>query len=121
MRLPARPSRNSGRAQKSRVCLPHRRFVKSHACSSCGQLPGDRFNPIEAAHVRIGTDGGMGLLPSDCWLVSLCLNCHRKRPDSQHSKGERTFWRNLGIEQPKDLAETFARKSPQWPKLREML
>lgn len=118
--LPRRPSRNSTRIKDTRVCLPHRKFVRSHCCSSCGKEPGDPFNPIEFAHVRLGTNGGTGLLPSDRWGVSLCLNCHRLRPDSQHTRGERTFWRKLGIVDPKGLAEEFARKSRHWPKLREM-
>jgi hypothetical protein len=118
--LPTRPSRNSGRAKLSRECQSHRKWVRGFACSSCGKKPGDEFNPIEAAHVRLGTGGGTGLLPSDRWLVSLCRDCHRKRPDSQHSRGERTFWRRLGIAEPKTLAAEFARKSPHWPKLRDM-
>jgi hypothetical protein len=118
--LPKRPSRNSGRAKETRVCLGHRKYVRGFARSSCGQLPGDPYNPIEAAHVRLETGGGIGLLPSDRWIVSPCLNCHRKRPDSQHSRRERTFWRKLGIERPKELAEEFARKSSHWPKLKEM-
>lgn len=120
MDFPSRPSRNSKRAQKSRFCGGHRSFVRSHCCSACGQEPGDEFNPIEFAHVRLGTNCGTGLLPSDRWGVSLCANCHRLRGDAQHNRGERTFWRKLGIEDPRTLAETFARKSKHWPKLREM-
>jgi len=118
--LPKRPSRNSGRVKNTRVCLPHQRWVRGFACSSCGKEPGDRFNPIEFAHVRLGTGGGMGLLPSDRWGVSLCADCHRRRGDAQHNRGERTFWRKLGVEDPKSLAAEFARKSPHWPKLRDM-
>jgi hypothetical protein len=101
--------------------MGHRKWVRGFACCSCGQLPGDEANPIEAAHVRLGTDGGTGLTPSDCWILSLCLNCHRRRPQSQHTRGERTFWTKLGVDDPKALAAEFARKSPHWPKLREML
>lgn len=118
--LPRRPSRNSTRVRDTRVCLGHQKWVRGFACSSCGKDPGDPFNPIEAAHVRLGTNGGVGLKPSDRWIVSLCRDCHRKRPDSQHARGERTFWSKLGITNPKGLAEEFARKSRHWPKLREM-
>jgi hypothetical protein len=43
---------------------------------------------IEAAHVRMGTDGGMGMKPSDCYVVPLCSACHAY----QHKIGERKFW-----------------------------
>lgn len=118
--LPRRPSRNSQRAKESRECRAHQKWVRGFACASCGKEPGDEFNPIEAAHVRLETGGGMALKPSDRWIVSLCRDYHRKRPDSQHSRGERSFWLKLGIERPKDLASEFARKSPHWLKLKEM-
>lgn len=118
--LPRRPSRNSTRIKDTRVCKAHQKWVRSFCCSSCGQEPGDEFNPIEAAHVRLGTGGGTGLKPSDRWIVSLCVNCHRLRPDSQHETSERTFWRKLGVNDPRTLAAEFARKSPYWPRLREM-
>lgn len=118
--LPKRPSRNSGRAKQTRDCAPHRKWVRGFCCSSCGKEPGDRENPIEAAHVRLGTGGGTGITPSDRWIVALCLECHRMRGDSQHTIGERTFWLKLGIADPRTLADEFARKSPHWPKLKEM-
>lgn len=60
----------------------HRRFIASLPCLKCGD------SPCDAAHVRIGTGGGMGLKPSDCYAVPLC----RKHHQEQHSGGERTFW-----------------------------
>jgi hypothetical protein len=114
--LPARPSRNSGRAKATRFCGPHEQWVRGFACSGCGQLPGDKSNPIQAAHVRLGTGGGTSLKPSSRWVVSLCVKCHIH---TQHAKGERTFWARVGRD-PKALAEEFARKSRHWPALREM-
>lgn len=52
----------------------------------------------EAAHVRIRTNGGTGIKPSDEFVVPLCSNCHR----TQHG-GERTFWGN--IDKPLELAK----------------
>jgi ribosomal protein L44E len=114
--LPPRRHRNSDKAKQSRVCQPHEKWVRGFACSSCGHH-GSPDNPIEAAHIRLGTGGGMGIKPSSRWVVSLCRNCHQH---DQHQKGERSFWNKLGIADPKRLAEEFARKSPHWPKLREM-
>lgn len=62
---------------------------------------------IEVAHIRIGTDGGTSLKPSDYFTVSLCKLCHAE----QHSIGERTFWANAGID-PLALAAEFAKASP---------
>jgi hypothetical protein len=71
----------------------HLAFIRRLPCVACSATP------CEAAHVRIGTDGGMGLKPSDKFTVPLCATHHRL----QHDQGERTFWRDLWIE-PTDLA-----------------
>jgi hypothetical protein len=114
--LPERRSGKSPRIKVVRVCLPHQQWVRGFACVGCGQMPGDKANPIQAAHVRLGTNGGTALKPSDRWLVSLCTKCHLF---TQHAKGERSFWARLNID-PKAKAEEFARKSPHWPRLQEM-
>ena len=44
--------------------------------------------PVEAAHVRYGLAGGMGLKPSDNRIVPLCTRCH----SMQHTIGEMRFW-----------------------------
>jgi len=41
--------------------------------------------------VRTGTDGGVGIKPSDRYAVPLCTACHAK----QHRVGELTFWSAL--------------------------
>ena len=109
MRFPARPSRNSGRAAVSRECSGHLVFVRSHCCSACGAEPGDEANPIEAAHIRNGTDGGTGIKPSDKFTVSLCTDCHA----TQHRVGEPTFWARAKVD-PLQLAAEFARRSRPW-------
>ena len=63
--------------------------------------------PIEAAHVRTGTDGGAGMKPSDRWAISLCSAHHRE----QHQVGETEFELRRGISM-KALAEEFFAKSP---------
>jgi len=67
----------------------HLVFVRQLACVSCGKAP-----PSEAAHVRTGTDGGVGVKPGDRYAVPLCASCHAK----QHRIGELTFWSALRID-----------------------
>lgn len=56
--------------------------------------------------------------PSDRWCISLCRECH----STQHQMGEASFEKDrLGGEGALwRLAQEFARKSPHWPKLRDM-
>lgn len=71
----------------------HLEFIRDLPCCKCLKCPSD------PAHIRIGTDGGTGLKPSDCWVVPLCRECHSK----QHMNGERTFWGPY-LDRAKDLA-----------------
>ena len=64
-------------------------FVRAHRCAGCSRHP-DEY--IQAAHVRIGNGGGVGLKPSDYRAVPLCHWCHER----QHRIGERTFWEEVG-------------------------
>ena len=48
---------------------------------------------IEAAHVRRGTDGAMGVKPSDNYALPLCEAAHRL----QHKIGEESFEMLFGI------------------------
>jgi hypothetical protein len=41
----------------------------------------------------VGTDGGMGLKPSDTWTVPLCRDHHGEI----HRLGEQVFERQIGI------------------------
>jgi len=67
----------------------HLAFVKLLSCVACGKAA-----PSEAAHVRLGTDGGVGIKPSDRYSVSLCTSCH----ELQHGFGELKFWSVLRID-----------------------
>ena len=62
----------------------HLASVRKMRCASCGK------SPSQAAHIRIGTDGGIGIKPSDCYTMPLCSDCHTK----QHNQGEASFWSN---------------------------
>lgn len=108
--LPRRIPKNSGRADKAKRSPAHRSFVRSHACCACGSM-----TAIECAHVRIGTDGGTGIKPSDCWTISLCRDCHAR----QHQIGETAFEREKNINM-KALAQAFVRASPKRKMLEEM-
>ena len=104
LRLPALIKRAKS-PKVSRDCPAHRAWVRKHRCSvpACGQLP------IECAHVRRGTDGGVGLKPSDSWCISLCINHHAE----QHRIGERAFEKRHGVELVA-LAKEFVTRSPYW-------
>lgn len=107
--LPQRIKRNSGKAEKGRRSPAHRAWVRRHACCVCGSQ-----TAIECAHVRVGTDGGTGIKPSDRWTVSLCRDCHSE----QHRIGEPSFEKLHGINL-KELAAAFFKASPHRHKLEQ--
>lgn len=99
----------------------HLAFVRSHDCCLRGKewlepglhVPHVCSGPIEAAHVRTGTDGSLGAKPGDDWTISLCAYAHRR----QHEVGETSFEKHWRIDMKK-LAEEFAAKSPPLQRLR---
>lgn len=97
--LPKRPKRD-GRLR----CPAHLKWVRQHVCSVGSVLC---EGPIEAAHVRTGTDGGTGMKPGDEWVISLCARHHRL----QHQLGECEFEKEHCIDM-KQLAIEFAKASP---------
>lgn len=107
LRFPLRLSPKTPR-NTSRSCAAHRSWVRRHRCSvrDCPNLP------VECAHVRCGTDGGLGLKPSDRWTLSLCRDHHRE----QHDLGERRFEAKYDLDL-REIAREFARRSPQARKL----
>ena len=92
----------------------HRRFVTGQfRCAACGAN-----NPIEAAHVSLGSDPSMGMKPDDWRCVPLCgttiqgEGCHQR----QHRIGERTFWRDYEIkigQSVEDLIASLCKASPK--------
>jgi hypothetical protein len=74
----------------------HLDFVKTLPC--CVTLIEGETEP---AHIRLGTDGGTGLKPSDNCVVPLHFSEHRR----QH-EGERTYWGDR-LEAAKELANAI--------------
>ena len=107
MALPQRIKSKSDKAERGKRSPAHRSWVRGFACSACGST-----EAIEVAHVRRGTDGGMGIKPSDKWTISLCKSCHAQ----QHQQGEETFEKCHGIDM-KVLAMEFFKASPHRQKL----
>lgn len=106
--LPPRIKSKSGKAESGKRSPAHRKWIRGFGCS----VPGCDGRPIECAHVRIGTDGGVGAKPSDRWCIALCRSHH----SLQHTLGEASFETRFGIEM-KELAEEFFRRSPHRHKL----
>ncbi len=109
MTLPARIPKKRNRSERWRSPA-HANFVRSHECC----VPGCGDRPIEAAHVREGSDAGMGRKPSDYYLISLCQAHHSE----QHRVGEGPFARSHGIDLHA-LAAEFATASPKAREIRE--
>ena len=89
----------------------HKNFVRSHECSNpkC-----EHGRPIEVAHTRKGTDGGLSMKPSDWWTLSLCAHCHAL----QHRIGETDFETLTGLDM-KQTATEFAFVSPKRVEIRK--
>lgn len=86
----------------------HLKWVRGHECAALSRnMQTGCEGKIEAAHVRIGTDGGASLKPGDNWAVPLCAGHHRL----QHQWGEQTFWKWAGHD-PRKLAQELWAKSP---------
>ena len=108
LKLPNRLERERSREPGTRDCPAHRAWVRRHHCC----VPGCLRRPIECAHVRRETDGGIGLKPSDRWSISLCRDHHIE----QHAIGEMEFEKRYAIDLS-ELAELFATRSPYRLKL----
>lgn len=72
---------------RSLECACFNRGGSGVAWMDCGNTP------VEAAHVRTGTDGGTSMKPSDRYALPLCANHHRH----QHHIGEGPFEKFYGI------------------------
>lgn len=90
----------------------HRKFIRSLECSvpNC-EYAAMKFAPlcpvVECAHVRLGTNGGTAIKPSDWWTVPLCSVHHLE----QHTIGEPAFEKRHAIDM-KRIALALARQSP---------
>lgn len=74
--------------------IPGGLIQRQHVCSG----------KVQAAHVRIGTDGGTGLKPSDRYALPLCEGAHL---GDQHTAGERQFWEKFGLDPLKEAEKAF--------------
>ena len=84
----------------------HLKFIRSQPCCVCNKPP-----QSEAAHVRAGNQGGMGLKPSDYRTVPLCHDCHAK----QHSVGEGKFWDGTECKDPEVAITSMLLRRTEWP------
>lgn len=106
-RLKRRPRQRSGIQRVPEKRFPaHRAWVRGFDCvvgrkGHCCNLP------MEAAHVRTGTGGGMAEKPHDKWTIPLCHRHHAE----QTAIGEAAFERLYGIDM-KAIAEGLAARSP---------
>ena len=59
-------------------------FVRSQSCAVCfGRVD------VQAHHWRLGTDGGTGLKPSDCYTIPLCADHHIGNNGVHHTSEKR--------------------------------
>lgn len=73
----------------------HLALVRMLPCAMGGK------GKVEACHIRKGTDGAMGMKPSDCYVIPLSQEKHAE----QHRVGELSFWGGHDkIEEAKGLA-----------------
>lgn len=83
----------------------HLAWVRGFSCCVEGRNEPDCGGKIEAAHVRVATDGGTSLKPGDNWVIPLC-GIHHAR---QHRHGETSFEKFYGISMKKIAAELWSR------------
>jgi len=109
VRLKRRKAEPMGVREETQIrCDPHLKWVRGFRCAVLDtKAHHECFGRMEAAHVRTGTDGGMGFKPSDCFTIPLCSAAHRE----QHNIGEAEFERIYGIKM-RQIADGLWRKSP---------
>lgn len=106
MALPPRKPKKQKRESRWRSPA-YCNHLRSFACVVCHS-----FDHVEVAHVRNGTDCGMGLKPSDFYALPMCREHHSQ----QHCVGEKSFWAMHKID-PLTLAGEFNRS---WPRYQEI-
>lgn len=81
--------------------IKHRRWIANLPCVVCNR------HDVQAAHIRIGNNAGMGLKSGDDCTIPLCCECHRIQ-----GEGERKFWEPYGgIEEATNLAKELYKVS----------
>ena len=88
-------------------CQSHLAWVRGFQCVCVDIDPTGCGGKIEAAHVRRGTDGGIGSKPGDNWTYPACGNHHAE----QHRIGEQSFEAKYRM-RLKEIAARLWRLSP---------
>ena len=94
VRLKRRKRPKMGLRKEIRVrSVSHLRWVRGFLCLIAGNGFHVCFGKPEAHHVRRGTDGALGIKPSDSFTVPVCSTAHREI----HDKGEERFGKEYDI------------------------
>lgn len=111
-----KPSRMAHKERTVVRSASHLQWVRGHVCATYAAvdvpLP-ECFGKVEAAHVRIGGDGGTGMKPGDDQTIPLCQGHHAE----QHRIGERSFEAKYKI-QMKEIAGALWLSSPHGKRYR---
>lgn len=96
-------------------CPGHLAWVRGHECVV---LAANRYDKscegrVEAAHVRSGTDGGLGKKPGDNFTFPACAGHHAE----QHRIGEQQFARKYRLNL-REIADALWARSPHGKKWR---
>jgi len=74
-------------------CPSFLQHIRGYNCACVENDPTGCAGKIQAAHVRRGTDGGIGSKPGDNFAIPLCEQHHR----DQHNIGEQSFEKRHGF------------------------
>lgn len=89
-------------------CPGHLQHVRSYYfCLVANKKLHTCFGKPEAHHIRRGTDGALGIKPSDSFAIPACSNAHREI----HDHGEATFEKKYDVNLL-DFADKIWRMSP---------
>ena len=115
--LPKRIPKTPKRATRWRS-QAHLNWIRGFVCCVCGSATN-----IVPAHVRLGSNTGIGQKPDDWRVVPLCdgrwasadgaLGCHNR----QHTVGEATFWADKDVDA---LLQDFGAASPRAAEIRRV-
>lgn len=106
-----KPERMGVRSEPQLRSPSHLKHVRGFQCCIAGKNGHVCQGPIEAMHVRSGTDGGLSVKPSDCWTLPGCSGAHRE----QHQIGEAEFQRRYSIDM-RAIAQALWQRSPHKPR-----
>jgi hypothetical protein len=100
--------------KKSERSTKHLAALRQLPCLACGCDPCG-----EAAHVRMGSQTGLGKKPSDYRAIPLCHEDHML----QHARGEEVWWAERGhtLEAVVAIAAQLERASPDVKRMRKVI